>query len=225
MQNIVGSQGAFELLVRAIVLLTAIPIHEFAHAFVADKLGDPTARNLGRLTINPLAHLDLFGSLLMLLTGFGWAKPVPVSAGNFKNVKRDMAITSLAGPVSNLLLALLSMVAFKGILLLGSVGVLEGISPNVVYAMTQMLLIMLSINISLALFNLLPVPPLDGSRLLTALLPYKLYYGVMKYERIIMAVLFVGLLTGVLSVPLNAASHWMLGALDFLTGFMGRVVP
>ncbi|MEG1874552.1 MAG: site-2 protease family protein [Angelakisella sp.] len=225
MKNIVGSQGAFELLVRAIVLLTAIPIHEFAHAFVADKLGDPTARNLGRLTINPLAHLDLFGSLLMLLTGFGWAKPVPVSAGNFKNVKRDMAITSLAGPVSNLLLALLSMVAFKGILLLGSVGVLEGISPNVVYAMTQMLLIMLSINISLALFNLLPVPPLDGSRLLTALLPYKLYYGVMKYERIIMAVLFVGLLTGVLSVPLNAASHWMLGALDFLTGFMGRVVP
>ncbi|MEG1687271.1 MAG: site-2 protease family protein [Angelakisella sp.] len=225
MQNIVGSQGAFELLVRAIVLLTAIPIHEFAHAFVADKLGDPTARNLGRLTITPLAHLDLFGSLLMLLTGFGWAKPVPVSAGNFKNVKRDMAITSLAGPASNLLLALLSMVAFKGILLLGSVGVLEGISPNVVYAMTQMLLIMLSINISLALFNLLPVPPLDGSRLLTALLPYKLYYGVMKYERIIMAVLFVGLLTGVLSVPLNAASHWMLGALDFLTGFMGRVVP
>ena len=107
------NQSLFTYLVRAMVLLTAIPIHECAHAWASNKLGDPTAKNLGRLTLNPLPHLDLIGSVLMLFTGFGWAKPVPVTTRNFKNVKKGMILTALAGPAANILLALLSLILYK----------------------------------------------------------------------------------------------------------------
>lgn len=218
-----NQQGLFDLLVRAIVLFTAIPMHESAHAFVAYKLGDPTARNLGRMTLNPLPHLDLFGSLLLLLTGFGWAKPVPINTRNFKHIKRDMAISAIAGPVSNVLLALVVMVLFKGMMLLVSGGVLAAVGMSTLLALTQILLTMISINVGLAVFNLLPIPPLDGSRLLTALLPPKLYFAVMARERIIMMVLFVALFLGVLSGPLSFLSNSLLTGMDFLTGFMGRI--
>ena len=108
-----------EILVRAMILVAVIPIHECAHGMAAAWMGDPTAREMGRTTLNPLAHLDRFGSLLLLLTGLGWAKPVPVNARNFKNPKAGMAITALAGPAANLLLALVVMVLFKLLLLLG----------------------------------------------------------------------------------------------------------
>ncbi|MEG0753005.1 MAG: site-2 protease family protein [Angelakisella sp.] len=218
--SIFNMSGAFDLLVRAIVLFTAIPVHESAHALVASKLGDPTAKNLGRITLNPFVHLDLFGSLMLLLTGFGWAKPVPVVTRNFKNVKRDMAITSLAGPISNVLMSLLVMIILKLMLLVGGVQFLSG---ETAAALVQIFFTMISINVGLAVFNLLPIPPLDGSRLLTALLPTRIYFTVMRYERYIMMGLFLLLFTGVLSLPLGAISSTLLRGMDILTGFMGRI--
>lgn len=216
----IDTQGLYDIVVRAIVLFTAIPVHESAHAWVADKLGDSTARNMGRLTLNPFAHLDLFGSLMMLMTGFGWAKPVPINGRNLKHIKRDMAITSIAGPISNILLALLFVVLLKiMILTMGMDLFLSGTAS----AMFHILLTMISINIGLAVFNLLPIPPLDGSRLLTALLPAKAYYKLLQYERVIMLGLFLLLFTGVLSLPLNVLSNYLLQGIDFITGFLGRI--
>jgi Zn-dependent protease len=174
-------------------------------------MGDPTAREMGRTTLNPLAHLDRFGSLLLLLTGLGWAKPVPVNARNFKNPKAGMAITALAGPAANLLLALVVMVLFKLLLLLG-------VLP---FTLGLILVILIQITVQLAVFNLIPVPPLDGSRLLTALLPDRAYYGLMRYERIIMGVMMAALLFGVFDPPLYRATGVILTALDRMTALGG----
>ena len=212
---------AFTLMVRAMVLVTAIPIHECAHAWAADKLGDPTARNLGRLTLNPLPHLDLFGSVLMLFTGFGWAKPVPIYSRNFDNVKKGMALSALAGPAANVLLALLSLVLYKlwAFFLYPALGV----SYTVAYAIAQIFYIMCLLNINLAVFNLIPIPPLDGSRLLTALLPARLYYKVMQYERYIMLALFAILFFGILDGPLSFLRSAVFGFLNLITAFLGKV--
>ncbi len=196
----------------AFVVFCATPLHEFAHALIADKLGDDTPRLRGRLTIDPMAHIDKRGALMIFLFGFGYAKPVEVRMRKFKNPKRDMALVALAGPVSNILQALIALFLFN---LLCS---FDTTAENTV--LTYLALFFwytADINVNLAVFNLLPVPPLDGSRLATALLPSKYYYKLMQYERYIMIGLFVLLFTGILTKPLNYISGLVFLLLDSIT--------
>lgn len=213
----------FEILVHAIVLFTAIPIHEAAHAYAADRLGDPTARYRGRLTLNPMAHFDLVGSLAMLLTGIGWAKPVPVNALNFKDSKKGMAITAAAGPISNLCVAAISLCVAK-IIMYAAYGV--GIN-SVVSTLYTVFYNMCYINISLAIFNLIPIPPFDGSRIFNYFLPDKLYFKIMQYEQYLYIGLFIVLFSGILDLPISLLTGALFGALDKLTMFvdiLGRVI-
>ena len=187
---------AFKLIVRAIVLLTALPLHECAHAWAANKLGDPTAKNQGRMTLNPFVHLDPIGSITLLLCGVGWAKPVPINPFFFQKRKAGMALSALAGPTSNLLLAFLLYLLLK-------IAMLFSIVSRPYFILLQFLSIACQINISLAVFNLLPLPPLDGSRIFNLILPEKYYWKIMQYERYIQLGLFILLFTGLLDGPIN----------------------
>ena len=183
------------------VVFCATPLHEYAHALIAVKLGDDTPRLRGRLTINPMAHIDWIGALMIFLCGFGYAKPVEVRMRHFKKPKRDMALVALAGPVCNLLQAFVFMF-LRSACIFGAYNT----GNQIMAYMAIFFLYAASINVNLAVFNLLPVPPLDGSRLATALLPTKYYYKIMQYERYIMIGLFVLLFTGVLTTPLSVVS-------------------
>lgn len=205
-QLISGEIGLWGAVIYVLSTLTVIfltlPIHEFAHGFTATKLGDPTPRYQGRLTINPFAHIDYVGALCILLFGFGWAKPVEINSNNFKNPKRDMALTAFAGPLSNILLALLSLILIN---IMGVIFQKTLILP--LYYVGFFFMYIAKINISLAVFNLIPIPPLDGSRILFAVLPNKYYFAIMRYERYIYYGLIILMLTGVLSIPLNFLSN------------------
>lgn len=198
-----------EFVMHGIVLLTAFPVHECAHALAAHWLGDDTAKNQGRISFNPLRHLDLFGTVFMLLAGFGWAKPVPINANNFKNRKVRMAVSSLAGPLSNVLMSYVSIVICK-ILTYSSYG------NSYVNALADVFWYATILNLGLAVFNLLPVPPLDGSRIFNLVLPEKLYFKVMKYENIIFGILCLSIWLGFLDKPL-----WFLQQQAF--GLMNRL--
>ncbi|MBQ1202364.1 MAG: site-2 protease family protein [Clostridia bacterium] len=187
------------ILAYAILVLVILPFHEFAHAWVAYKCGDNTAKWHGRLTLNPFVHLTVPGTLLLVLCGFGYAKPVPVVSRNFRHYKRDMILVALAGPLSNLLLAVVAVAAFSACALF--------ITDYVVLAWLKFVLldVLMSVNITLAVFNLLPIPPLDGSRLWSTLLPGKWAYIMERYSRYSTIILFALLLMGVLDGPL----YWL----------------
>jgi Zn-dependent protease len=198
------------LIILALLLGVAFPIHELAHAVAARYLGDDTSERLGRITLNPLAHLDLWGSLLFALTGFGWAKPVPVNPYLLRGDPRwSFAFVALAGPLSNLLLAALFAVSFR---LLDAIAEPGSFVGNIIRIV---LLIAVQLNILLALFNLIPVPPLDGSRLLTALLPVHGQSWMDQLERygflILFALAATGLLGRLIAEPASLLSRAMLG--------------
>ncbi len=180
------------LAVRLFIIFAILPVHEFAHGWMARKLGDNTARLQGRLTMNPLAHVDPMGALFIIFFGFGWARPVPVDPYNFKHRKRDMALTALAGPVSNVLVALLAAVLYYAVFLLLPYGAWM---DQAFY----FLWLFIGINISLAVFNLLPIPPLDGSRIFSAVLPDKWVFKMAQYEQYLFIGLFVLMFTGLLN--------------------------
>ena len=179
-------------------VLIAISMHEFAHGFVSYKLGDPTPKMDGRLSLNPFRHLDVMGTLCLLVAGFGWAKPVIVNPEYYKNKKRGMVLVALAGPVMNFLLAFLFL--FLYYLLWKLMGGYSGTGMGVV---KNLMINCILINIGLGTFNLIPFPPLDGSKVLMAVLPEKAYFSYMRYERYGQFVLFLLLILGVLDRPLS----------------------
>ena len=177
-----------DYLPRLLVLFACLPVHEFGHAFVADKLGDPTPRRDGRLTLNPFAHLDLFGSLCLLLGGFGWAKPVIVNPFNLRDRKGNMALVALAGPVTNLLMCFL----FAGLAKVAAMFLTASWGLYVFF----ILYMIARINLSLAIFNLIPVPPLDGSKILYFFLPNRAAYWMQEHEQIFSIAFLVLLVLG-----------------------------
>ena len=211
--------NSFTLMVRAIVLLTAIPVHEAAHAYMADKLGDPTARYKGRLTLNPLAHFDLIGSMALLFTGIGWAKPVSINPINFDDSKRGMALSAAAGPISNLVMAAISLIITKIIVYTGGYSLIYGYG-SVTGNLYMIFSTMCSINISLAIFNLMPFPPFDGSRIFNYFLSDRFYFKIMEYERYIFLGIFLLLYMGVFDRPLSFLNGLVYVALDKRTFFV-----
>ena len=168
------------LLIQAPVILLSLTVHEYFHGWTANKLGDPTAKMQGRLTLNPIAHLDIFGTILMFIVGFGWAKPVPINPRYFKDPKKDTILVAVAGPLSNL-----AMAVGAGLLLRYLIPeMMKGhVSSEGFYPIVAIILILtLFYGIALAVFNLIPIPPLDGSRVLYGVLPDKYAYAYSRFE-------------------------------------------
>lgn len=203
---------ALMLLAYAVVLFLVLPVHEFAHGFVAHLCGDDTAKWHGRLSLNPLRHLDLWGTLMILTVGIGYAKPVPVNPRNLRNYKRDSILVALAGPFSNFLMALLAMLLFK---IVAVVGLLDNVVAYM--AVSLVIDIIISVNVSLMVFNLLPIPPLDGSRLWSTLLPGRWSYTLEQYSQYITMGLFVLIATGALDKPLFVMRQGAVWLLDTIT--------
>lgn len=203
-----------QVLAVLVIIFLILPFHEWAHAQTAFLLGDKGIKQRGRLSLNPLSHIDPIGALMMILVGFGWAKPVPVDSRYFKNPRVGMAITALMGPVANLVAAVAGMLVFQ---------IIWAVSPNFliqnqfgVYVLT-FLVFYITVNVNLAVFNLLPIPPLDGSKIMFTFLPDKAVEFFYRYQMIFFAALFVLLWTGPLSYVLGFLSRWVSFGLYTLT--------
>ena len=202
----------FLLLIGAVACLFFITFHELAHGFAAYQLGDPTAKVNGRLTLNPISHIDWIGLMLLLTVRVGWAKPVPVDMRNFRHPKRDMAITALAGPAANFLLATAA---------LGVASLIYHFAPQgtaAAYAI-YFFLYMAVLSVGLGIFNLVPIPPLDGSKILFALLPDRIYYQYLRYERFFILAVVLLAWMGVFSVPLSFCMEGIVRGLCAVTAF------
>ncbi len=212
MMDIAGTIQKILLLTPPILL--AVTVHESAHGWMAWKLGDPTARNMGRLTLNPISHLDPIGTLVFFLTQtIGWAKPVPVNPMYFRNPKQDMIWVALAGPVSNILLAVISAVILRQ--LIGPLSMWHTDYNYVIKPLLYMSFISIQINIGLAIFNLIPVPPLDGSKVLMGILPDSAVESYLKVERygflILLLLIFTGVTDRIIVPVINYANRLLIG--------------
>ena len=203
-----------ELIILAPPLLLALTFHEFAHGYVAYRLGDPTAQNAGRLTLNPLSHLDPVGTIAFFFIKFGWAKPVPVNPVYFRNPKKDMLWVALAGPLTNLALAIISAILTKGVWFFAASLPYSATAEAILVPVNAMLIASVWINLVLCIFNFLPIPPLDGSRILTGLLPNKMAMSYLQLERygfiIILVLAFSGLLSKVILPIISFANGLLL---------------
>ncbi len=197
-----------DALMNVLPVLLCITLHECAHGYAALRLGDTTARDMGRLSLNPLKHFDFMGFLMMAFVGFGWAKPVPVDMRRFRRPKRDMAVTAAAGPLCNVLIAFVFLFLYG---LLTPVLLHKGIRLYIF----QMIYQTAYLSLAFAVFNIIPIPPLDGSKVLYSVIPERAYWTLMRYERYGMILLVVLVVTGVLSGPLNDAVYFLFDKMFF----------
>ena len=205
------------LIVNAVITLIALTGHELGHAWVSTKLGDPTPRMEGRLTINPLAHLDIVGTILMILTGFGWAKPVGINPAYYKDRKKGTALTAAAGPLSNLIMSfavlllyyIYAVIAIKTGFAIGSIALISSLVSTFVVR-----------NLCFMVFNLIPIPPLDGSKVLGIFLPDRYYYTMLRYEGYCMILIMVLSLMGVFGNVIGTGVNIIFSA---LTGMLDHV--
>ena len=200
-----------ELLVTAAAAVLCICFHETCHGLAALWLGDPTAKRMGRLSLNPMKHIDPMGLVMLVVAKFGWAKPVPIDVRYFKNPRAGMALTALAGPLSNVFLSAVAAAGYTASMFYAIYFELTFLET-----LAEFFFIVFYLSAGLAVFNLLPIPPLDGSKVLFALIPEKAYWKLLRYERYGMIALMVLLLTGVLDIPLNFLR-------DGLTGFLAPI--
>ena len=199
------------MLLSAVPALLCITLHELAHGYVAWRLGDDTAKNAGRLTLNPIRHIDPLGLLLLVTVHFGWAKPVPVNMNRFENPKAGMAVTAAAGPLCNLLLAAVLLFVYGLVY-----SPLTAAGSFAARTALNLLSTTVVLSLSLAVFNILPISPLDGSKVLFAFLNDRQYAWLMRYERYGMLALMVLMYSGILRTPLSQVTDWLLDRLMFL---------
>ena len=202
-----------DAVLRVAAVFLCLTVHETCHGLAALALGDPTAKSMHRLSLNPLHHIDWLGLALMFTVGFGWAKPVPVNPNYFRKPKQGMAVTALAGPASNFLLALLLLLLAR---LVYARALVTGALPETLFSF---LVNTACLSVGLGLFNLVPVPPLDGSKVVAVLLPDRAYNWLMRYEQLGMVLLVVIISVGVGSNALNAAIDWVFGLFCRIVGF------
>lgn len=221
-----GEGDFFSLVIHLFAILMIIflvlPFHEWAHAFSASKLGDTNIKYRGRLSLNPMSHIDYVGSLCLLLFGFGWAKPVPVDPSRFKNPKWGMAIVSLCGPLANIIAGIAGGFVFYALATFVPAQIL---ATNTAMGYVMLFLqYYIAINCSLAVFNLIPIPPLDGSKILFAFLPDRLVYKFYEKEQIISIVLMALLFLGVLDIPLSFLQGLVMSLINFICSLPFKLI-
>ena len=214
--NALDFGSLWDLLLRLVSVFLCLTVHETCHGLAALALGDPTAKRARRLSLNPLRHIDWFGLLMMVTVGFGWAKPVPVDPRYFRRPKQGMALTALAGPVSNFLLALVLL--FAGRLVYDYAPYSAANQRLLTFLLTTAIL-----SLGLGLFNLIPIPPLDGSRILLVVLPQRIYFQIMRYERVIFVILLAAVWAGVLDGVLGTFNDVVWDLLDLGTGYIDQI--
>lgn len=216
-------QVIYLIIVRIAITLLILPIHEFAHAWAARRCGDDTAEASGRLTFNPLSHVDPIGAILLIFTGFGWAKPVPINPNRMNNPRRGTILTSLAGPLSNLIVAFLAFIILR---VISGIPIHSATLYSTLNIIAMMLSMFVSINIGLAIFNLIPIPPLDGSKILMGFLPYRAIAVITQYERAISFVFMILILSGsgILNIPLGFLNNLVYKFFVFSTGWIDIIM-